>query len=127
MGAFRAFPISPRRWGIEEIVPGEPPTTLPFIGTKTQVEKEVHRLNLFGLGTDNTVSAKRPSYPREANQLANRIIDLATSHAHEEKPVDSTPAPKVGRPGGLKCGDAQPKALRPERRVEIARKAAAKR
>jgi len=76
MGTFRAFPISPRRWGIEEVVPGEPPATLPFIGTAKEVENEVHRLNLFGATRDNVpLGSNRLSRSRDANKRRKRIVD----------------------------------------------------
>lgn len=70
---------------------------------------------------------KHPPRPRDANQLAKRIVDLATGQMTEEKPADLTPAQEFARSGGLKGGDARAKALTPERRAEIARNAAAKR
>jgi hypothetical protein len=70
---------------------------------------------------------KRPSRPRDANQLAKRIVDLATGETHEPPPPDLTPAQEFARSGGLKGGAARADALTPERRAEIARKAAAKR
>lgn len=69
----------------------------------------------------------RPSRPRDANQLAKRIVDLATGQATEERPADLTPAQEFARSGGLKGGAARRDALSPERRAEIARKAAKKR
>jgi hypothetical protein len=35
---------------------------------------------------------KQPSRPRDANQLAKRIVDLATGAATEDKPAPLTPA-----------------------------------
>ena len=70
---------------------------------------------------------KRPSRPRDANQLAKRIVDLATGQAHEEPPAELTPAQEFARSGGLKGGKARADSMTPERRSEIARKAAAKR
>ena len=69
----------------------------------------------------------RPSRPRDANQLAKRIVDLATGSASEERPPELTPAQEFARSGGLKGGAARAEALSPERRAEIARKAAQKR
>jgi hypothetical protein len=71
--------------------------------------------------------AKRPKRPRDPNQLAKLIVDLATGERTEEKPAPSTPAQEFARSGGLKGGAARRDALSPERRKEIARNAAAKR
>jgi len=70
---------------------------------------------------------KPPKRPRDANQLARMIVDLATGEREDEKPEPLTPAREFARSGGLKGGAARRDALTPERRVEIARKAAAKR
>jgi len=71
--------------------------------------------------------AKTPKRPRDANQLAKMIVDLATGEATEDKPAPLTPAQEFARSGGLKGGAARAGALSPERRAEIARKAATKR
>lgn len=73
------------------------------------------------------MTTKRPSRPRDANQLAKMLVDLATGERTEEKPEPPTPAQEFARSGGLKGGAARRDALSPERREEIARKAAAKR
>jgi hypothetical protein len=65
--------------------------------------------------------------PRDANQLAKMIVDLATGATSEEKPAPLTPAQEFARSGGLKGGAARREALSLERRAEIARTAAAKR
>ena len=70
-----------------------------------------------------TGKAKRP---RDANQLAKSIVDIATGEA-EDKPEDEGKDPAavaLGRKGGLKGGKARAEKLSPERRSEIARKAA---
>jgi hypothetical protein len=71
--------------------------------------------------------AKSPKRPRDANQLARMIVDLATGDRSEDKPEPPTPAQEFARSGGLKGGAARARALSPERRAEIARKAAEKR
>jgi hypothetical protein len=71
--------------------------------------------------------AKNPKRPRDANQLAKTIVDLATGAATEDKPVPLSPAQEFARAGGLKGGKARANALTPEQRSEIAKKAAAKR
>lgn len=58
--------------------------------------------------------------PADMNQLAKRIVDIATGQAED------TVEPR-GRAGGLKGGEARGQRLTQERRVEIAQKAAAKR
>lgn len=70
---------------------------------------------------------KHPKRPRDANQLAKMIVDLATGAASEDKAPPLTPAQEFARSGGLKGGAARAGALSPQRRAEIARKAAAKR
>jgi hypothetical protein len=69
--------------------------------------------------------------PRDPNQLAKLIVDIATGQI-EDKP-DSRPedarkdpaAVSLGRRGGLKGGKARAEKLSPERRREIAQKAVA--
>jgi len=79
--------------------------------------------------------------PRDANQLAHEIVRLST-----EEPEENTPMPEeeekppeterseiskylaeIGRKGGLKGGKARNDKLTPERRKEIAVKAASTR
>jgi len=68
--------------------------------------------------------AKRPARPRDPNQLAKLIVDIATGEAENVKPV----APREAqRKGGLKGGKARAKRLKPSTRSRIARKAAAAR
>lgn len=74
--------------------------------------------------------AKTPKRPRDTNQLAKAIVDLATSEAEESKPADPTKDPAavdLGRRGGLKGGKARAASLSPEERRAAARKAAAAR
>ena len=64
---------------------------------------------------------KRPTRPRDPNQLAKLILDIATGEAENIKPV----APKAGqRKGGLKGGRARAKSLPSAKRRAIARKGA---
>lgn len=76
-----------------------------------------------------TDEIKRPKRPRDANQLAKSIVDIATGQlpSDEESTHDLTAGQKLGRIGGLKGGKARAKALTPEKRSEIARLAAAAR
>jgi hypothetical protein len=72
----------------------------------------------------------RKSRPRDSNQLAKLIVDIAAGQV-EDKP-DSRPkdtgkdpaAVSLGRRGGMKGGKARAEKLTPEQRAEIARKAA---
>jgi hypothetical protein len=65
--------------------------------------------------------AKRPSRPRDPNQLAKLILDIATGEAENVRPT----APKAGqRKGGLKGGKARAKKLGVRKRRAIAKKAA---
>jgi hypothetical protein len=72
-------------------------------------------------------SSKPPKRPRDANQLAKRIVDLSTGQAKDElsAPTGKDPAAvSLGRKGGLKGGKARAKSLTAEQRAEIARLAA---
>lgn len=75
--------------------------------------------------------AKHPKRPRDPNQLAHMVVQIATGEA------DKTPSPSfsekdpaavsLGRRGGLKGGKARAEKLTSDQRSEIARKAAAMR
>lgn len=74
------------------------------------------------------MSDKHPKRPRDPNQLAKAIVDIATG----EKPDrDPTPEEQGKDPAavamGKKGGRARANAISPERRAEIAKNAAAKR
>lgn len=64
--------------------------------------------------------------PRDPNQLAKFIADVATGEADDKAP-EPTPMGELGRAGGLVGGKARAASLTPEQRSEIAKKAAAKR
>jgi hypothetical protein len=69
-------------------------------------------------------SSKRP---RDPNQLAKLIVDMATGNAPADTVIDDGKNPAavaLGRLGGLKGGLARKKALSPKKRSEIARIAA---
>jgi hypothetical protein len=73
-------------------------------------------------------SSKRP---RDINQLAKMIVDLSTGNPIVEdispiveKPEKNQAAVELGRLGGKKGGKARAASLTPERRKEIAKKAA---
>jgi hypothetical protein len=65
---------------------------------------------------------KYPKRPRDPNQLAKLIVDIAVGQ-EAESPPRSTIA--RGRPGGLKGGKARAEKLSADKRSAIAKKAAA--
>lgn len=73
--------------------------------------------------------AKKPKRPKDTNQLAKSIVDLATGETEEPKKDEgkNPAAVALGRLGGLKGGKARAKKLTTKRRSEIAKKAAKKR
>ena len=66
-----------------------------------------------------------PKRPRDPNQLAKRIVDIATGRHDdgERKPDKDQAAAAMGRKGGK----ARAESMSPEKRAEIAKKAAASR
>ena len=71
----------------------------------------------------------RPKRPRDLNQLAKLIVDLATGAATDSDPnAGKDPAAVLrGRSGGLKGGQARAGALSARKRKQIAKKAASAR
>jgi hypothetical protein len=69
---------------------------------------------------------KRSKMPRDPNQLAKMIVDMATGSAPAEpaKPAKNPAAVALGKLGGIKGGAARAKALSSKRRKEIAKRAA---
>lgn len=67
---------------------------------------------------------KTPKRPRDPNQLAKYIVDLATA---EQSPVPESKKATAGRAGGKIGGSARAAALTAESRSEIAKRAAAAR
>ena len=70
--------------------------------------------------------------PRDPNQLAKFVVDLATGARKDAQPTPeqsgkNPAAVALGRLGGLKGGEARAKAMSAKRRSEIARLAAKKR
>jgi hypothetical protein len=64
--------------------------------------------------------------PRDPNQLAKLIVDIATGEA-DDAPDDDGKDPaavELGRKGGLKGGKARAERMTPEQRSEAARRAA---
>jgi hypothetical protein len=70
---------------------------------------------------------QHPKRPRDPNQLAKRIIDIATGEIEESAPAPDSPATEFARQGGLKGGRARADKLSPAQRAEIAKRAAAAR
>jgi hypothetical protein len=74
-------------------------------------------------------SVKKPKRPRDPNQLAKNIVELATGETSD--PVigdDRNPhAVALGRLGGLKGGRARAEALTANQRSVIAKRAAQRR
>lgn len=68
----------------------------------------------------------KPKRPRDTNQLAHRIMQLATGEAEEVKTDDGKDpaAVALGRKGGLVGGNARAAKLTPAKRSAIAKKAA---
>ena len=69
---------------------------------------------------------KKPKRPRDTNQLAKSIVDIVTGEV-DDLPVDdgkNHAAVALGRRGGLVGGKARAAKLSPEKRTEIAEKAA---
>ena len=65
--------------------------------------------------------------PRDPNQLAKLIVDMATGEARPDAPADDGKNPAavaLGRLGGAKGGKARAASLSKARRSAIARKAA---
>lgn len=75
----------------------------------------------------NANMATKPKRPRDPNQLAKLIVGISTGEIEDSDPNvgKNAAAVSLGRLGGLKGGNARKNALSPERRSEIARKAAA--
>ena len=63
---------------------------------------------------------KRRTLPKDANQLAARIVEISIAG----KPKKNPAAVALGRLGGLKGGKARKEKLTPEQRREIASRAA---
>jgi len=71
--------------------------------------------------------AIKPKRPRDTNQLAKFIVDLATGDAADSSPADDGKDPAavaLGRNGGLRGGKARAQSMTAKRRAEIAKKAA---
>lgn len=73
------------------------------------------------------MSTKTPKRPRDANQLAKMVVDIASGLSPRETDSPSSEMAALGRSGGLKGGRARANKLSPEQRSEIAQRAAAAR
>ena len=65
-----------------------------------------------------------PKRPRDPNQLAKLIVDIATGEVEDVVSESKRCAKPKGRAGGLKGGRARAKRLTPQEREDIARLAA---
>lgn len=73
------------------------------------------------------VLMRNPKRPKDTNQLAKSIVDLATGETSEPVERDSGKNPHavaIGRLGGLVGGQARAKSLSAKKRSEIAKRAA---
>jgi hypothetical protein len=69
--------------------------------------------------------ARKPTRPRDPNQLAKLILDMTTGDAANDSPkAPDSPATAARRKGGLKGGKARAKKLGARKRRAIARNAA---
>jgi hypothetical protein len=72
--------------------------------------------------------AKHPKRPRDLNEWAKRMVDIATGQVADSQPSPESgknaAAVELGRLGGLKGGKARAAKLSAKRRSDIARKAA---
>ena len=67
----------------------------------------------------------KPKRPRDANQLAKFIVDVATGEVEDEAPKVKDPsAVERGQKGGSKGGVARASRMSPEERSEASRRAA---
>jgi hypothetical protein len=79
------------------------------------------------------MAEKHPKRPRDLNQWAKRMVDIATGEvddirpARQDDPNKDPAAVALGRKGGLKGGRARSESLTPEERKRIAEDAARKR
>jgi hypothetical protein len=71
----------------------------------------------------------RSRRPRDPNQLAKLVVDIATGLVEDTAGDDgkNPAAVELGRKGGLKGGKARAESMTPEQRSEAARRAASAR
>lgn len=70
---------------------------------------------------------RRPALPKDPSQRAKALLDMATGVTARPAEPELTEAQKFARSGGLKGGKARADSMTPERRAEIAKKAASAR
>jgi len=68
--------------------------------------------------------AKHPKRPRDLNQWAKHMVDLATGAAQDPEIPKESAAAELGRRGGLIGGKARASKMTPKQRAAAARKAA---
>lgn len=68
--------------------------------------------------------AKHPKRPRDVNEWAKRMVDLATGAVQEPEVPKESAAAELGRLGGLKGGKARASNMTAKERSAAARKAA---
>lgn len=68
--------------------------------------------------------AKKVKLPTDINQKAKTILDIVTGEFLEPEDTKNPAAVALGKLGGLKGGKARADKLTPDRRADIARKAA---
>jgi hypothetical protein len=83
-------------------------------------------------GHNAGMTEKHPKRPRDLNQWAKHMLDIATGAIEDREPTPEEQgkdpaAVSLGRRGGLKGGKARAESMTPERRREIAKAAARKR
>ena len=71
--------------------------------------------------------SKTPKRPRDVNQLAKAVVDIATGSLQDASKSETNPMSALGRSGGLKGGVARAERLTPDERRTIAQRAAAAR
>lgn len=83
-------------------------------------------LERSGRPRDNRGMTTKPKRPRDTNQLAKLIADIATGEVEEPKADEGKDpaAVALGRKGGLKGGKARAESLTADERTAIAKKAA---
>ena len=97
---------------------------------KKQARKALQRWETEGGATEQGSQVpKRKKRPRDANQLAKSIVDIATGETEDREPTPEEQgkdpaAVSLGRRGGLKGGKARATSLTVKRKQEIARKTA---
>lgn len=83
----------------------------------------LHRSSTSWRALYNTIMTKRSKMPIDPNQLAHRIVQIATGQL--PKPGEKNPAAQLlGHLGGLKGGPARAAALSKKRRSDIGKLAA---